>query len=336
MLSTILVVGTQTGVRLIVRRESTWEVAAEYLTDAWITSIADVPGSPDACFVTTRDGRIAKLDLVSCQEIFDFGFRLWFLDMTPDGRLYAGGTPPQLLVSDNGGSSWTPTTAIAAMTSHWHSHSGGAAHLNSMFDGRAFGQDVFLAAEVGGVLRSNDPSRSWTDITYNLDPDVHSIDIPPWSPTTLYAATGTGLYQLHERDPKWDFVGPSELRYLQAVTHHPTRPLLYISGARTPYGRHSAGAFAGTSADNTFAVFAYNVPDRAWAELSIPGTRLAGILSKALTVDGRHPYAVYVGTVDGVVACIDGDDQPSVLARGLGLIECVHILDIDENASGPT
>ena len=70
------------------------------------------------------------------------------------------------------------------------------------------GERVYAAAEVGGVVRSDDGGQTWR-LAHGSDgqpafgeprwplvhPDVHSIEVHPSSPDLVLAATGGGLYR---------------------------------------------------------------------------------------------------------------------------------------------
>jgi photosystem II stability/assembly factor-like uncharacterized protein len=55
---------------------------------------------------------------------------------------------------------------------------------------------ILLAAQVGGIVASDDGGASWRDLRDPIDMDVHSIHIDPRNPRVIYAATGGG-----ERNP---------------------------------------------------------------------------------------------------------------------------------------
>lgn len=325
-----LLVGTTTGLFLYLRRDDVWHSIRHSVPPAHITSLHGLSMSSIDCLLTTREGGLGRLTGSSWRPMHRFSCRLWFSHVDSYGTFFAGGTPPQLLRSLDAGHTWMRSAALESMTRDWRSHSGGPAHLNSVCDGRPFCRPVFTAAEEGGVLTSTNGYDQWTNMTHNLDPDVHKIDIPSWSPTDLYASTGTGLFRISDGSAFWEFLGPPSLRYVQALAHHPDYPFIYVSAARTPFGRHATGEYSGTSSANSFGIFAYEVPTRYWTECALPGKRLAGVLSKALSVAPIPPFGVFVGTTDGIVACVTDDPAPTVIADGLGIIECLHATPVGD------
>jgi hypothetical protein len=326
MSSTVILVGSTNGLQ-VVQEDALGNYAstARLLSGRWVTSISRIPGSDTACLVTTRDGYIATFEGFRVTTLAAVPMRLWFAHLAMDGTLRVGGRPAGLLESRDCGATWIQSGAIAQIASsrRWYSHSGGAAHLNTLCDDSHSGRSMFVAAEVGGVLHSDNCGREWVDITRDLDPDVHKIELNRPAADTLYAATGTGVFRMRLPNGQWELFGPPTLRYVQGIIYHPNRRELYISSAQKPYGRHSEGLYSATSLSNEFALFVATEDGHTWGRLCVPGRRLAGALSKAVSVESRAPHAVFAGCADGSLIRVGQDMAPKIVAEGLGQIECV-------------
>jgi hypothetical protein len=65
-------------------------------------------------------------------------------------------------------------------------------HIRSIAIDPRDSKKLCLAAQVDGLLLSNNDGESWTDVRYPIDMDVHSVSFDPANGVVLYAATGGG------------------------------------------------------------------------------------------------------------------------------------------------
>jgi len=85
----------------------------------------------------------------------------------------------------------------------------------------------YAAAEVGGVLRSDDAGITWRLLNGGVHADVHDLAGHPTDPDLVYAATGGGRYRTHDGGASWELVGDG---YNRAVWTDPERPETVLTG----------------------------------------------------------------------------------------------------------
>ena len=147
------------------------------------------------------------------------------------GTALAGTEPAALFLSRDGGQTWSERREVAELRERygWYlPYSSGAGCIR----GFAFAGDrLYAAAEVGGLLRSDDCGETWqlakgsTGQPHSpaegfVHPDVHSVVVHPSSPDLVYAPTGGGLYRSQDGGERWENL---YLCYCRAVWTDPSR-----------------------------------------------------------------------------------------------------------------
>lgn len=146
----------------------------------------------------------------------------------PVGSLVVAGTEPAMIfMSTNNGQSWSERLEIGRLR-----NANGWFLPYSPEDGcvRGFaghGDRLYAAAEVGGLLRSDNRGLNWSmapgssgRITWSpppgfIHPDVHSVEVHPSSPDLVYAPTGGGFYISTDGGRSWQLA--HEPCYCRAV-----------------------------------------------------------------------------------------------------------------------
>ena len=169
--------------------------------------------------------------------------------------LLAGTEPARIFRSDDGGQTWQEFEGITRIDGHerWflpYSPRAGAARNLYATPGRA--GRLLVAAEVAGLLRSDDDGRTWVcePVTEDRDEDLHHITGHPDDPDLLYAATGTasltpqapgdpprrhgGVARSRDGGTTWEKI---ETDYTRATIIPPARPDLLLAGPATRVGR---------------------------------------------------------------------------------------------------
>jgi photosystem II stability/assembly factor-like uncharacterized protein len=103
----------------------------------------------------------------------------------------AGTEPAQVYRSSDGGRSWEEFEEITRIPGHerWflpYSPRAGAARNASVS-----GDRLLVAAEVAGLLRSDDGGRTWVCEPVAGDEDVHHVSAHPRDPNLVYASLGS-------------------------------------------------------------------------------------------------------------------------------------------------
>lgn len=161
------------------------------------------------------------------------------------GTLYAGTEPAGIFLSKDKGRSWRIRPEVVELrdANGWmlpYSPAAGCVRGFAVADSPGASVRVYAAAEVGGVLVSNDNGNSWQLVQGSdgkpdwdrkfdtmIHPDVHSIMVHPSSPDRVTAATGGGLYRSADGGESWENLYQC---YIRAVWVDPSDADRIIAG----------------------------------------------------------------------------------------------------------
>ena len=141
--------------------------------------------------------------------------------------ILAGTEPATILLSRDGGDKWSVAPDVVRLRDEqgWSLPYSPAA---GCIRGFSFAGDrVYAAAEVGGVLRSDDAGSTWRLLEGDVHPDVHDLSGHSGSPDVIYAATGGGRYRSRNGGRKWELIGDG---YTRAVWTDPERQRVVLAG----------------------------------------------------------------------------------------------------------
>jgi hypothetical protein len=161
-----------------------------------------------------------------------------------DGGL-AGTEPARLFRSSDGGRSWEELEGITRIPGHerWflpYSPRAGAAR-----NAYVSGDRLLVAAEVAGLLRSDDGGDTWVCEPVAGDEDVHNVTGHPDDRDLVYVSLGTasltrpgerhgGIARSRDGGRTWEKV---ETDYTRATIVPPARPDLVLAGPAPRVGR---------------------------------------------------------------------------------------------------
>lgn len=247
--------------------ESGWEaVTAGLPANCEVRTIAVHPQNPDILFVGTQDGPYRSTDGGRRWERLDFPHRntiIWTMSVHPTrpNVVYAGAAPVAVYRSNDGGDHWV---RLEQAKSPAHCEREG-------FDTRTIRitadpsrpDDLYVALEVSGVIRSTDGGETFTDMSESLfelaqQPhlqsnvggrhcghcegmlDSHALAISPALPGTPFLAVRMGIFRSDDRGATWydahiDRFSP--LHYCRDVIVSPHNP-------RVMYAAMSQAAFS--------------------------------------------------------------------------------------------
>ena len=168
----------------------------------------------------------------------------------PD-ELYAGGEPAQIYKSGDGGKSWARLGDLnnCAGASNWfYPLPVVGTHIRSVAPSAYDRNVIFGAVQVGGVVRSSDGGRSWTDFR-NLDLDIHTVRLHPRDQKRVYAAGGhEGFFRSADGGETWKHLSAGLGRFGYDFGFHPEQPerILFAAGIGEPphWANHPEGARA--------------------------------------------------------------------------------------------
>ena len=157
----------------------------------------------------------------------------------------AGTEPARVFRSSDGGHSWNELDGITRIPGHeqWflpYSPRAGAAR-----NAYVAGDRLLVAAEVAGLLRSDDGGDTWVCEPVAGDEDVHHVTGHPDDPDLVYVSLGTaslreqggqhgGVARSCDGGRTWDKI---ETDYTRATIVPPARPDLLLAGPAPRVGR---------------------------------------------------------------------------------------------------
>jgi photosystem II stability/assembly factor-like uncharacterized protein len=294
-----LLLATAVGVVIAVQAGDRWQTAAGALSGTALTSIAAVGavvvvGDANGIWRSADGGRTWQRASLAGPPA-----RVrWLSRVGDEPTLLAGTEPAGILVSRDGGAQWTPSPEVAALRDHhgWFlPYSPEAGCIRAFAAAPPVGsraQRIYGAAEVGGVLVSDDDGASWRladgsdgsprmdrDLGRRIHPDVHDLAVFPNAARRLAAATGGGLYVSADGGGTWTRRHGGYVRSVWIDPEDPDRIVIGPAGGVSRNGRIEVSTDGGASwhpwTDGTDAPWPRHMVDR----FSTAGACLLAVLS---------------------------------------------------------
>ena len=212
-----LYLATSSGVIMITGAGESWQSNRHSLEGNAITCIA---AQEEVILAGRRDGVYRSTDSGiswEASEVKPDIPHLRWLAFHPDqaGLAFAGSEPAGIFVSRDGGKTWRSCPEVIQLRQrhHWslpYSPEAGCIRGLAFHDRRAY-----AAAEVGGVLVSDDFGESWRLAEGSrgdaeafpqqpfIHSDVHSIEVHPSSSEVVAAPTGGGFFVSLDAGASW-------------------------------------------------------------------------------------------------------------------------------------
>jgi photosystem II stability/assembly factor-like uncharacterized protein len=190
---------------------SNWTAVGGAVVDPYVRALVLDPDSPATLYVATDGGGFFKsIDSAANWNVAGNGITtpyLRSLALTP-GRILLGANGGGIFASTDGAASWSPRNAgLVATRVQSLAHSG-----STLFAG-IYGANVF---------RRGFAANSWVEgATLFPSPDFRELDVAPFSPTTVYAATSSGLIRSGDGGDTWLPKTPPGATSCEAVAAHP-------------------------------------------------------------------------------------------------------------------
>jgi photosystem II stability/assembly factor-like uncharacterized protein len=274
-----LYLGTDDGLAVFEGQQEEWRPRYVRLQGSHITALAI---SGRRVWAGTGDGLWRSRDGGATWSAANTGLsarHLRALVIRADDLLLAGTEPAEVFSSRDGGETWTPAPDVARLRdAHaWSLPYSPAAGCVRDFD---LGERIYAAAEVGGVLCSDDAGASWRLLEGGCHADVHALTRHPAHPERIYAATGGGRYRSFDGGQHWELMGDG---YTRALWVDPDRPTVLLSGPARYVGAMGR-VERSTDAGDTWALASdgLHVPMKSMIESFVT----AGSHTLALTSDG--------------------------------------------------
>jgi len=258
------------------------------------------------CYAARRDGTVYRSgsggrtwERVGAIEGFEELSSLAIDPRDPD-HLIAGMEPSALFVSRDGGRTWQedPTIRQMARENSWSvPWSDAPGHVRTIAIDPNDPSRIYLAIEVGGVVRTEDGGRTWENVHGGIHDDVHSVAVHPKNGAVLYAATRHGFGRSEDYGRTWRQIDGFEGQgYARPLAVNPQRPERLYTAAATV----GPGGF-GRPVGSECGVFRSDDGGLTWTRLTNGVPVHSRPYIDAIDVDPADPARVALGNVGGQV-----------------------------------
>ncbi|MEK6811138.1 MAG: hypothetical protein AABX96_01365 [Nanoarchaeota archaeon] len=316
-------IGTKNGLYIFYEYEKNkWYSKHHFLQNKWISSISDsgrwITSLKGEIFYNKNGFSTREYNEPTLMAVFPKQ-RVWCVYEQKDFIL-AGMTPAGIYRSWDNGVTWDVVQNLkkTATEKNWKSHQG-QAHLQNIIGHPKKNSYIYIGIEVAGVHRSKDYGNTWTDITFNLNPDVHKIS---FMHEDLLATTGSGIYKFEESKKIWTKINGLPLKYVQGLSVLEQKREFYLNCAKKPFGRWRINL--DNISNNQFGVFKYSSKTGVYTMLNEKDSPTNGAMSKALCSNSLGE--VFYGALNGDLICFNGDSI-NRLAKLDEQIECLKLYD---------
>lgn len=212
------------------------------------------------------------------------------------GVVWAGTEPSALFRSEDGGATWSERGALRSLPSAptWSfpprpwTH-----HVRWIMPDPVAPARLFVAIELGGVMRSLDAGVTWEDRKPGSQPDAHTLGAHPLAPGRVYEAAGGGYAESRDAGATWRRADTGlRHRYLWSLAVDPEDPETIVVSA-------AAGPFEAHTAEGAESVLYRRTAGQGWQEVrdGLPDPR--GTRAYELAANPAEPGVFYAATRDG-------------------------------------
>ncbi|HUX86263.1 MAG TPA: hypothetical protein VMW65_04615 [Chloroflexota bacterium] len=223
--------GTDDGVLVMRRLAGNWEERAVGLKGKRVTALAHQPGHPEVIFAGSYgSGLFFSADAGSSWRTRNEGLtfthvRSILFDPANLSRILVGTEPAAVFRSVDLGQNWEELTALRGLPCHekWflpYSPRAGAVRSLAAVPGQP--GSFYAGIEQGGVAFTYDDGNTWRMLDRGVDEDVHQVLVAVDGGSTIFAATGGGVYRSFDGGQSWDRVLTDYTRALAQQPGHLT------------------------------------------------------------------------------------------------------------------
>jgi photosystem II stability/assembly factor-like uncharacterized protein len=174
---------------------------------------------------------------------------------------------------------------------------------------------IYLAIEVGGIVRSLDGGRSWENLHVGggLHDDVHSVAVHPTESSVIFAATRHGFGRSDDSGETWTRTDSFEGQgYSRPLATNPNRPDQVFTAAATT----GPGGFSRPDVGSECGVYRSNDGARTWTHLTNGLPARSRPYVDAIGVSPAQPAYVALSDTEGhVYESRDGGDSWQTLLK---------------------
>lgn len=203
---TVLHCATSKGVyTLACDRDGGWDVRHSRQPDWNVPKLGWHPARPERLFAATRgDGVWVSEDFGQTWTKPSYGkrgpgkVRCIAVDPHNPARVYAGTEPIDIFVSDDAGKNWRVLESlwqVRGLGQITYPVASVEPHVRDIVFDPVRSGTLYVALQVGYMLKSTDDGATWRVLDKGLDADVHTIAVDPDNPNCLFVATGGHDYR---------------------------------------------------------------------------------------------------------------------------------------------
>lgn len=199
-MGTVLYLGTRDGVLSVTDSNGSWSIANHHLKGWEVTEVETVPGSPHRVLAGTRgDGIWCSEDSGEHWSKPSYGrvapgkVRCITVDPADANVVYAGAEPISLWKSIDGGSTWNEIESVRNFPTVQHLGYPVPTvepHVRDITVDSRDPNTIYVALQVGYILKTVNGGQTWALLDNGLDEDVHAVIADPRDTTHLYISSG--------------------------------------------------------------------------------------------------------------------------------------------------
>jgi photosystem II stability/assembly factor-like uncharacterized protein len=251
-MASILYLGTDEGVVTLKSEDGhAWKVQNHGLKQWQVPEVAVSPSAPNKVFAGTRgDGVWLSEDFGASWKKPSYGkrgpgkVRCLTFDPIDSNTLYAGTEPIDVFVSRDGAKSWERLDSvwnIPWVSTITYPVAVVEPHVRDITIDPRDAKTMYVALQVGYMLKTRDGGKNWELLNKNLDCDVHTIVLHPQDSNRIFIATGghdcragkapgRALYSSDDGGKNWaPMAAEFKEEYSVPLTIHPKRPNVIYS-----------------------------------------------------------------------------------------------------------
>lgn len=317
---TVLHCATSKGVHTLAKDTAgTWTVRHHAHADWSVPKLGWHSARPERVFAGTRgDGVWLSEDFGEtwrkpCYGTFGPG-KVRCVTVAPHDpdRVYAGTEPIGIFVSDDAGRTWRTLNSVSkvpGLAEITYPVASVEPHVRDIvFDVNRPGT-LYVALQVGYMLKSTDDGATWQVLNQGLDADVHTIVVDPSNTDCLFAATGghdyrkgtapgRSLYKTTDGGANWS---PTAMEFQQEysvpLAIHPTHPEIIYSAL----ANGTPGQWKGQPNGAEAIIIRTKDSGETWQSLDGSLGESNGTFAEAIVLDPDDPSHVYAGLRNGKI-----------------------------------
>lgn len=287
---------THSGILRSTDSGASWSPFNDGLNDLQTTSIAiDASSSPAMLVAGTMNEGLFRFPALNGNPVWErLGDELAtrkivaiVADPSRSGTLYAGTSTSGVLVTGNGGLSWSANNdGIANEQSEVCTVEPSDACFHTNLEVNTLGIDatnpsiIYTSLSARGVFKSSDAGTSWTTVSNGLaNTFVTAIAVDPTAGDRVYVGTQAGVFRTLDAGSVWKpaVTGLGEIEITALVIDPNTPDTLYV-------GTADAGIFKSTNRGDAWTAINTDLPNLAVRSLYLdasttPSTLFAGVQS---------------------------------------------------------